>query len=244
MALTTTPTADLGWTCPEFELNDVFGKKHTLTKFLSDFDKSNSGQATSNKSNYDQKLNQTSLTSPITENPTNSKNKLFSNPFLIMFICNHCPYVKAIEDRLIELTYKLQKINIPVIAICSNTTDGSDISEYPEDSLENLKKRAIEKNYPFIYLHDNEQTVAKMLGAVCTPDFFLFDANKKLSYRGRLDNSWKDASMVTQTDLYFAALILADRMNELPVNIKNNISTALPFGFPTKPSMGCSIKWK
>lgn len=212
MALTITPMADLGWTCPEFTLNTVFGEKKSL-----------------------------SMLTPK------------GHPFLVMFICNHCPYVKAIEDRLIQLTNDLQKISVPVIAICSN-----DATENSEDRLENLRQRAIEKKYPFTYLHDEEQYVAKLLGAVCTPDFFLFDKEHKLSYRGRLDDSWKDATKVTRQELLIAAQILsrqasatssAELSNSAASTSSTTIGTttntnSIDFGFPIKPSMGCNIKWR
>lgn len=145
-------------------------------------------------------------------------------PLVIMFICNHCPYVKAIEDRLIQLGHDLKKKNINVVAICSN-----DPSTYNEDSFENLQKRAREKNYPFPYLHDADQVVAQTFGAVCTPDFFVYDNNNKLAYRGRLDDSWKDPSAVKIRELYDAVLEL--EQNKL-------------ISRPQTPSMGCSIKWK
>ena len=99
----------------------------------------------------------------------------FSNnkPMLVLFICNHCPYVKAIEDRLIQLGHDLKTQGIHMVAICSN-----EASKYTEDSFENLQIRYFEKNYPFVYLHDDSQIVAKAFGAVCTPDYFLYD--KKL----------------------------------------------------------------
>lgn len=149
----------------------------------------------------------------------------FSNglPLVVMFICNHCPYVKAIEDRLIQLGNDLKKENINVVAICSN-----DEISYPEDSFESLKKRFFEKNYSFHYLHDKTQEVAKRFGAVCTPDFFVFDQDLKLAYRGRLDDSWKDPQAVTKRDLYEATLLLK-KSNQIT---QNQIS-----------SMGCSIKW-
>jgi peroxiredoxin len=146
------------------------------------------------------------------------------NPLLIMFICNHCPYVKAIEDRLIQLGHDLEKLGVQVYAICSN-----DASEYPEDSFENIKKRAKEKEYPFTYLYDKTQEVAHAFGAVCTPDFFLYSKNLKLSYRGRLDDSWKDASKVNKRELYEAAKLLSEGKQAPQVQT---------------PSMGCSIKWK
>lgn len=146
-----------------------------------------------------------------------------NNPLVIMFICNHCPYVKAIEDRLITLGHDLEKLNINLVAICSN-----DEVHYPDDSYDNLKKRAEEKNYPFIYLQDKTQAVAKAFGAVCTPDFFVYDKNATLAYRGRLDDSWKDSTLVQQRELY-------DAVVELSLNHK--------ISRPQTPSMGCSIKW-
>jgi peroxiredoxin len=144
-------------------------------------------------------------------------------PLVIMFICNHCPYVKAIEDRLIELGSDLKKLGIPVLGICSN-----DDETYPEDNFENLKKRWNEKNYSFPYLHDKTQEVAKKFGALCTPDFFVYDQNHQLAYRGRLDDSWKDASKVTTRELFEAVKLLA---------------SGKPAPQQQTPSMGCSIKW-
>ncbi len=143
---------------------------------------------------------------------------------VVMFICNHCPYVIAIEDRLVQLGHDLKKINVPLVAICSN-----DAENYPEDSFENMKKKATEKKYPFVYLHDVTQEIAKTFGAVCTPDFFVYDPTLKLSYRGRLDDSWKDPTKVTQRELYQAVLHLEK---------KDKISTS------QTPTMGCNIKWR
>lgn len=143
---------------------------------------------------------------------------------LVMFICNHCPYVKAVEQRLIDLGNEMKTLGVQFVAICSN-----DSASYPEDSFENLKKRSTEKNYPFPYLVDDTQDVAKKFGAVCTPDFFLYDANKKLSYRGRLDDSWKDALQVKKRELRDAILSLIQTGKTLDEQ---------------RPSMGCSIKWK
>lgn len=159
---------------------------------------------------------------------TNGKNyslKDFKNgkPFLVMFICNHCPYVKAIEDRLITLGHDLKKLDINVVAICAN-----DPVSYPEDNFENLKARAEEKKYPFVYLHDLSQDVAKRFGAICTPDYFVYDDQAKLAYRGRLDDSWKEPTNVTKREMYDAILEI---LNHKPVS---GVST---------PSMGCSIKW-
>lgn len=145
------------------------------------------------------------------------------NPLVIMFICNHCPYVKAIEDRLIQLGHDLKALNINVVAICSN-----DENSYPDDSFIHLKRRAEEKNYPFVYLHDKTQEVAKAFGAVCTPDYFVYNKSYELAYRGRLDDSWKEADKVTKRELYDAVL----ELNRGGTVSRQQIA-----------SMGCSIKW-
>lgn len=152
--------------------------------------------------------------------------KDFSNgkPLVVMFICAHCPYVQAVEERLITLGADLKKDGVNVVGICSN-----DPKDHPEDSFDALAKRWKEKNYSFTYLVDESQDVAKAFGAVCTPDFFVYDGGLKLVYRGRLDNSWKDASKVTQRELYDAVQAL----------LKNQKVTE-----EQTASMGCSIKWK
>ena len=139
---------------------------------------------------------------------------------LIMFICNHCPYVKAIESRLIELSRMFQNRPVKIVAISSN-----DSTRYEDDSFEKMKL----KNYPFPYLFDESQDVATAFGAVCTPDFFLYDENLKLTYRGRLDDSWQDESKVTTRDLAGAIESLLQGMHP---------------NRDQKPSMGCSLKWK
>jgi len=146
-----------------------------------------------------------------------------NKPLVVMFICNHCPYVKAIEDRLITLGHDLKAQGVHVVGICSN-----DSVNYPDDSFENLKKRAQEKNYSFTYLHDADQSVAKKFGAVCTPDFFVYNSKLELTYRGRLDDSWKDPSLVTKRELFEAVqeLLVSDTLKSTQT-----------------PSMGCSIKW-
>ena len=144
-------------------------------------------------------------------------------PFLVVFMCNHCPYVQAIEERLIQLGHDLNKLHVPMLAISSNDEDS-----HPEDSFDEMKKRAEEKKYSFPYAQDKTQEVAKNFGAVCTPDFFLFSAEGSLVWRGRLDNSWKDATKVTQQELLSAVHALLNG-STLPEEI---------------PSMGCSIKWK
>lgn len=142
---------------------------------------------------------------------------------VIAFICAHCPYVQAIESRLIELAHDLKALNGVFLGICSN-----DASEYPEDAPEALKKRAQEKGYNFDYLVDADQSIAKAFGAVCTPDFFVFDEKNELFYRGRLDDSWRDAGRVKNREL-------------LQAIEKRNLKLATTEQIP---SMGCSIKWK
>ena len=161
---------------------------------------------------------------PATDGKTYSLSDFqISKPLVIMFICNHCPYVKAIEDRLIQLGKDLKNLGIHLVAICSN-----DPINYPDDSFENLKKRAELKSYTFPYLHDADQSVAKQFGAVCTPDFFVYNSKGLLTYRGRLDDSWKDETKVTKRELYQACLDLLE---------SDKLS------FQQIPSMGCSIKW-
>ena len=164
------------------------------------------------------------FTLPSVDGKTYSLSDLKKNkPLVVVFICNHCPYVQAIEDRLIALGNNLQIMGIPMVAICSN-----DENSNPEDKLENLAKRAIEKKYSFPYLHDRAQATARSFGALCTPDYFVYDKDLKLAYRGRLDDSWKDASKVTSDDLLNAVKLLDAGKSAPEIQI---------------PSMGCSIKW-
>ncbi len=147
------------------------------------------------------------------------------NGTLVMFICNHCPYVKSILDRIIRDARDLQALGIGVVAINAN-----DAEEYPEDSFENMQKIAAEKDFPFPYLHDETQKVAMEYGAVCTPDFFGFDAGRGLQYRGRLDASRRDtAPEDARRDLFLAMRQVAGTGHGPNEQI---------------PSMGCSIKWK
>lgn len=144
---------------------------------------------------------------------------------LVMFICNHCPYVKAIQTRLVENTLALLDIGINSVAIMSN-----DPVDYPEDSPENMKKVAEQFSYPFPYLFDETQEVAKAYGAICTPDFFGYNANLELQYRGRLDASgMQPATKETRRDLLEAMTSVANTGQGPRKQI---------------PSMGCSIKWK
>ncbi|MDO9054882.1 MAG: thioredoxin family protein [Gallionella sp.] len=154
----------------------------------------------------------------------NLANARGENGLLVMFICNHCPYVKSIRERLVRDTHELKLHGINSIAIMSN-----DPAEYEEDSFENMKQAAKNYSYPFPYVWDETQQVAKNYGAVCTPDFFGFDANLELQYRGRLDASRKEAIPNAPRDLFEAMLQVA-RTGRGP---REQIA-----------SMGCSIKWK
>jgi len=147
------------------------------------------------------------------------------NGLLVMFICNHCPYVKSIRDRIVRDTKELMKYGINSIAIMSN-----DPAEYEEDSFSNMKKIAKEYEFLFPYLLDETQEVAKAYGAVCTPDFFGYNKSMKLQYRGRLDESREEsAADDVKRDLFDAMKQVA----QTGLGPKQQI-----------PSMGCSIKWK
>ena len=148
------------------------------------------------------------------------------NGLLVMFICNHCPYVKAIQQRLVDDTRKLRdEYGINSIAIMSN-----DPTEYAEDSFENMKAVAEQFQYPFPYVLDETQAVAKAYGAVCTPDFFGYNKDLKLQYRGRLDASRKETAPTDVKRDLLEAMIQVAQTGKGP---KEQI-----------PSMGCSIKWK
>jgi len=142
---------------------------------------------------------------------------------LIMFICNHCPYVVSTLDEIIFEAKQLIKNEIAVLAISSN-----DVSTHPEDSFENMKQLSKNKNLPFPYLFDETQEVAKVYNAACTPDFFGFNSELKLQYRGRLSNR-KENSRELQRELFWAMMEIAKSGKGPPEQI---------------PSMGCSIKWK
>ena len=147
------------------------------------------------------------------------------NGTLIMFICNHCPYVKAITKEIVEDCSELKSIGINAVAICAN-----DAENYPEDSFENMIEFANKNNFNFPYLTDETQEIAKTYGAVCTPDFFGYNKNLELQYRGRL-RELKNLVPVKEgiSDLLKAMKQIA----ETGKGPKNQV-----------PSAGCSIKWK
>ena len=144
---------------------------------------------------------------------------------LVMFICNHCPYVKAVRDRIVRDTRELRELGVHAVAIMSN-----DPAQYPEDSFDNMRQVATEFDFPFPYLLDESQAVAKAYGAVCTPDFFGYDAGLGLQYRGRLDASRKEAAPAdVRRDLFEAMRQVAETGKGPQAQI---------------PSIGCSIKWR
>jgi peroxiredoxin len=146
------------------------------------------------------------------------------NGTLVMFICNHCPYVKAIQERLVRDTRELLDYGINSVAIMPN-----DPTDYPEDSFENMQKVVEKFGYPFPYLIDSTQLTTRAYGAICTPDFFGYNKELRLQYRGRLDGSRTESAPPSACRELFEAMVQIARTGQGP---KDQI-----------PSMGCSIKW-
>jgi len=167
-----------------------------------------------------------SFTLPGTDGKTYSLEQLRGpNGTLVMFICNHCPYVKAVIDRIVRDVNELRGLGVGAVAISSN-----DAVHYPDDSFENMQRFAASHRFSFPYLYDESQDVARAYDAVCTPDFFGFNADLELQYRGRLDASRKEAA---------------------PANVRRELFDAMKQIAETgkgpreqTPSIGCSIKWK
>src|SRR3989338_2030215 len=143
---------------------------------------------------------------------------------VVIFTCNHCPYAQAYEDRIIALAKHFDPEGVQFILINSNNA-----ATYPDDSFEAMKKRHEEKAFPFPYCADESQEVAKAYGALCTPHCFVFDRHRKLKYKGRVDDNWKDPAAVTEHNLRDAIAALV-KGEEPPRHEANAI--------------GCSIKWK
>jgi|TARA_B110000438_G_C15693509_1_gene597840 peroxiredoxin len=143
---------------------------------------------------------------------------------VIIFMCNHCPYVKAVLQRLINLQDKWMNYEVQFVGINSNDT-----VKYPDDSMNNMKKIVKEKMISFPYLLDETQEVARAYGAVCTPDIFVYGQERTLLYQGRLDNNWQDLEKVTRNDLDDAIQLTVDDESVFEDQVA---------------SMGCSIKWK
>jgi peroxiredoxin len=146
------------------------------------------------------------------------------NGVLVMLICNHCPYVKAVIDRIVRDCADLKAHGIGSVAISAN-----DPADYPEDSFDNMRRLADQLNFPFPYLWDESQDVARAYEAACTPDFFGFNRELKLQYRGRLDASRNSPVPGARREL-FEAMVQIARSGQGPAE--------------QTPSMGCSIKWR
>jgi peroxiredoxin len=144
---------------------------------------------------------------------------------VIMFICNHCPYVKHVNKGLVDLATAYQDRGVAFVAISSN-----DVAAYPADAPEKMKEVAAEQGYPFPYLYDEDQSVAKAYQAACTPDFYIFDADMKLVYRGQLDSSRPRNDIPVTGEDVRAAL--------------DAILAGQPVSDEQRPSLGCNIKWK
>ncbi|MCH8961636.1 MAG: thioredoxin family protein [Bacteroidetes bacterium] len=143
---------------------------------------------------------------------------------VVVFTCNHCPYAVHVEEALLEVARAYQARGVPFVGICAN-----DAEHYPDDSFENMARRAQQKRYPFPYLHDESQEVARAYGAECTPDFFVYDRARRLVYRGRFDETRPGQGTPTGRDL------------------RQALDQLLDTGAVTMeqyPSMGCNVKWR
>jgi len=149
-----------------------------------------------------------------------------ASAYVIMFICNHCPYVKMLRKAFVQLAGEYQKKGVAVIAVNSN-----DFEKYPDDSPEKMAQEIVEQGYAFPYLVDEEQAVAKAYKAACTPDFFVFDKDLRLTYRGQFDES-RPGNDVPPTGV------------DLRTAIDSTLDSELIPDDVQKPSIGCNIKWK
>jgi len=174
--------------------------------------------------NFGEKIHDFNLKS-IDEKNYNLSDISGKNGTLVMFICNHCPYVKAIIKELSSTALELKKYDINSVAIMSNDT-----INYPEDSFENMKQFAEQNNFSFPYLFDETQEIAKKFGAVCTPDFFGYNSNYELQYRGRLREMKDLVPVKNGNNELMEAMIEISKSKKGPSN--------------QFPSMGCNIKWK
>lgn len=143
---------------------------------------------------------------------------------IVIFSCNHCPYVQAYEDRIMELQNEFEKDGVQIVAINSN-----DDVKYPDDSFEEMKKRAAARAFNFPYLRDETQDVAKAFGSTHTPQIFLFNCDRKLKYEGKIDDNWQEPNKVKSAYLKEAIL-----------EVLGNKEVSVPETF----SIGCTIKWK
>jgi peroxiredoxin len=161
---------------------------------------------------------------PVTDGSTLDSNVIKSSVLAVIFTCNHCPYAQAYEDRLVAMAEKFKDAGVQFVLISSN-----DATDYPEDSFKAMQKKVAEKGYKFPYCYDESQEVAHSFGALCTPHCFVFNQERNLMYKGRIDDSWRDASAVQDASL------------------QNAITDLVAGNDPTNPevnAIGCSIKWK
>jgi peroxiredoxin len=161
---------------------------------------------------------------PATDGETYDTTMIKDPVLAVIFTCNHCPYAQAYEQRLKEMGDAFSDTGVQFVLINSN-----DAANYPEDSFENMKKKHKEAGYAFPYCFDEDQSVAKAYGALCTPHCFVFDADRKLKYKGRIDGNWEHPDEVTEHNLHDA--ITALLKGEEPLIHEAN-------------AIGCSIKWK
>jgi peroxiredoxin len=162
---------------------------------------------------------------PATDGKFYSLNSFTDKKILIViFSCNHCPYVQAYEDRIITLQSEFERNGAQIVAINSN-----DDEKYPDDSFEEMKKRVTDKKFNFPYLRDETQNVAKAYGATHTPQIFLFDENRKLKYEGKIDDNWQEPDKVKSK-------YLRDAIEEVLASKEVSV--------PETFSIGCTIKWK
>ena len=162
---------------------------------------------------------------PGTDGKNHSLAELSGSPaVVVIFSCNHCPYVQAYEDRIIEIQKEYGPKGLKIVAINSNATD-----DYPDDSFENMVRRGVEKKFNFLYLRDESQETARAYGATHTPHIFLFDGDRELRYTGKIDDNWKEPAKVQRKYLRKALdAVLAGK----------------PVAEPETFAIGCTIKWK
>ena len=166
-----------------------------------------------------------SLIDPVTNNTVSLENIRGEKGTVVMFLSNHCPYVKHVNDEIVRVANDYHVTGFGFVAISSN-----DVKNYPQDGPKFMRETARKENYSFPYLFDETQEIAKLYDAACTPDFYLFDAELKLVYRGQLDNSRPGNGIPSN----------GRDLREALDNILNNNSQRKD----QKPSMGCNIKWK
>lgn len=163
-----------------------------------------------------------------------SRKDFEGSPLLVMFICNHCPYVKHLADKLAEVTKEYAASGVAVVGVQSN-----DVENYPADGPEEMKQEAAARGYEFPYLLDDDQSVARAYTAACTPDFFLFDADHKLVYRGRFD---KTRPKRIESGVYESGEDPATGA-DLTAAVEK-LAASQPVSEDQKPSVGCNVKWK